>query len=479
MKYQIIKIYLVAALLLIFNYESRAEKTFRQNEAVKITLKIPDTSIKDIEVLFIENNLNGSIGSKTVKFKQSFNGQFQVKLPASDKPMRVTIFSADKRLNLVHYNVEPGDDIIVRYLFEGNSTKVRFSGKGSMGFKIKHSIDSMNFADTKPYYNKIYTANKLIEVLKQSDSSETAYLNLIEKDRHLLSKTMYQLQRANIIGTFTMGKCFFIQMFLSKTKNKKDLVPTINNFLLRHSANILENDISTYSEDYIKGKIQLIKLKIFHSQFEEGYSHEDFYDLTKSLPAKLREKVLVYYFLSKPKIGQDRMRETLKETIRLSKDSDHIMYLKEILSNAIQGTMAFNFELSDENGKIVKLSDFKGKTIFIDFWFTGCSPCIDLAEQLHTVIIPKFKNSDIVFISVNLDTKKEVWLKSLSTGKYTSSYGINLYTDGKAFTHPLAKFYLINGCPTTLLVDRNGYNYETNMKAQTEAIITAIDAALK
>ena len=36
----------------------------------------------------------------------------------------------------------------------------------------------------------------------------------------------------------------------------------------------------------------------------------------------------------------------------------------------------YNFRLLDENGKVVNLSEFEGKHIFMNFWATWCPPCI-------------------------------------------------------------------------------------------------------
>jgi thiol-disulfide isomerase/thioredoxin len=480
MKNQIIKVTLVTVLFLLSNFKSHAVYKYTwQNKPVKITLNIPDTSFKDIEIRFIENNLNGTIGSKTEKFNKGLDGQYYVVLTAADRPMRITISSSDRKLNLVHYYVEPGDDILVNYFVQQGSKKISFSGKGCTNFKVKYSIDSMSFADTKPYTNKQFTAKKLVEVLKENDSSKAAYLNLIEKDKLLLSKTMYQLQRANIIGSFTMGGCFFMQMFLSKADNPNELLPIVNDFLSRHFLNAPINEAATYSEDYVKGIVQMVKLKVQCEQMEGQQIHKDFYDFSLSLPLKLREKVLVYYLLSKPNIEQNRLQQIIKESMVFLEDTIHVNYLKRIISSSVKGTRAFNFELSDSSGKIVKLSDFQGKTVFIDFWFTGCAPCIDLAAQLHNVIMPKFKNSDVVFISVNLDTKKDIWIQSLASGKYTSKSTINLFTDLKGFNHPLAIFYSIKQCPTAMIIDKNGLNFTTNIQeSNTVSIIQHLEEAI-
>ncbi len=63
---------------------------------------------------------------------------------------------------------------------------------------------------------------------------------------------------------------------------------------------------------------------------------------------------------------------------------------------------AADFKLQDLNGKTVRLSDFKGKPVLIDFWATWCPPCraaIPSIEKLYK----NYGGKGLVVISVSLD----------------------------------------------------------------------------
>lgn len=77
---------------------------------------------------------------------------------------------------------------------------------------------------------------------------------------------------------------------------------------------------------------------------------------------------------------------------------------------------AQEFVVLDSAGKEVKLSDFRGKNVLVDFGATWCTPCQSLFQILKS-IYKDVKREDLVFISVSLDEKKEDWLKSLREEK--------------------------------------------------------------
>jgi len=97
------------------------------------------------------------------------------------------------------------------------------------------------------------------------------------------------------------------------------------------------------------------------------------------------------------------------------------------------------------------MSDFKGKIVYLDFWATWCSPCLEEFLSMKKVYA-QIDTSKTVFISIGLDQDKEVWESSLNHYDLT---WINLY-GGKEFQNELFIKYRGGGIPLTVLIGKDG-----------------------
>ncbi|NII26123.1 TlpA family protein disulfide reductase [Pseudoflavitalea sp. X16] len=145
------------------------------------------------------------------------------------------------------------------------------------------------------------------------------------------------------------------------------------------------------------------------------------------------------------------------------------------------GSPAFSFSLKDVKGQLRTLDEMKGKVVFIDFWFTGCTPCKALYEfQLKKVKAAFADNPAVVFVTISIDKNFELWVKSVDKGLYTDAHAINLYTNGEGRDHPIITHYGIKGYPATLLIDQVGnvVAAETTNDLKSAATITNYIKAL-
>ena len=68
---------------------------------------------------------------------------------------------------------------------------------------------------------------------------------------------------------------------------------------------------------------------------------------------------------------------------------------------------AFDFTAMDKDGKTVKLSDFKGKKVYINMWASWCGPCMREIPELEKTYQKLEDNKDIVFLSMTSPNDSE------------------------------------------------------------------------
>ena len=107
---------------------------------------------------------------------------------------------------------------------------------------------------------------------------------------------------------------------------------------------------------------------------------------------------------------------------------------------------AIDFALKDLQGRTVKLSDQKGKVVFLNFWATWCPPCreeMPSIERLHD----RVNGKDFIILAVSLDQSD---IRSfVQKGNYT----FKILLDPKG---DIGRQYGVTGIPTTFIIDKNG-----------------------
>jgi peroxiredoxin len=77
--------------------------------------------------------------------------------------------------------------------------------------------------------------------------------------------------------------------------------------------------------------------------------------------------------------------------------------------------LAPDFELPDANGNKVRLSQFRGKTVVLNFWTTTCQPCLEEMPSLAELANIVKGRSDIAVLTVSTDATKEIAVTTLET----------------------------------------------------------------
>jgi peroxiredoxin len=110
--------------------------------------------------------------------------------------------------------------------------------------------------------------------------------------------------------------------------------------------------------------------------------------------------------------------------------------------------IASDFTLSDSKGASVKLSDYKGQVVLLDFWATWCGGC-KVEIPWYMEFQNKYKASGLSVIGVSMDDDGWKSVKPFLE-KQPVNYPIVIGNP------ELAKRYMVDAMPMTLLIDREG-----------------------
>jgi peroxiredoxin len=114
-----------------------------------------------------------------------------------------------------------------------------------------------------------------------------------------------------------------------------------------------------------------------------------------------------------------------------------------------ESAMAPEFTLPDLDGKPVHLSDFRGKTVVIDFWATWCPPCVFQVPELNKFWEANHEAGDVTVLGVAVDAEGASvvvpWVKEQGV-RYQILIG----------SESLAKDFGALGFPTLVIVKPDG-----------------------
>jgi peroxiredoxin len=107
-----------------------------------------------------------------------------------------------------------------------------------------------------------------------------------------------------------------------------------------------------------------------------------------------------------------------------------------------------DFVLQDTDGKMHRLSDYRGKPVIINFWATWCPPCREEIPSMNRVwhILEK---EDVAMLAVNMGEDEDTIF--IFTADYPADFPILMDRDGAVIEQ-----WPVKGLPTTYVVAPDG-----------------------
>lgn len=396
-------------------------KNFNNQVEVQDMSEMSDLSLPDPERFFVP----AADGSFKVKFKLAAPNYFRM------------------GRNILY--LSPGDSLVM-FVDYNNPKLATFNGAHSReneylretpfpkggsfleaGTKIKSTVDSSVMAVEEAAKQRELSLAGFTDVSKEFTKLETARI------------------KADLINSLLSIRAYFPM----RRKLSKDSAEVFQK--------TFEQTIAPYTNRYNKDFIdpQFLKLAVYRDVIDDLVTAEK--GSSKNLQ-QVKAWMAARDMAQQLKRASDRdAKMKFEPSITALGDASYRTALTTTLNKVMQlsnGDAAFDFAALDADAKTARLSELKGKLIYIDLWATWCGPCLQEMPAYEKLKESYKDNPSISFISLSIDDNKDAWKKNM---QQRNAQGLQWIVD-RAKLQP----YNIMSIPRSILVDQDFRIVEMN-----------------
>ena len=313
-------------------------------------------------------------------------------------------------------------------------------------FKVNYKGDNADAFEYLNKYGSIMTFYKRYPSNKIKDLSFKEYRDLVINDvdsaRYMLSKIQNTEFRQKRYKELYDGFDEKLTVVLSQESVRNDADAR------RWIEGIEHNDTS-----------KMLPAYSYFWWYRRAYDVKE-KDIFKELPKMFYNQDMINVFADNQIVNMlqqapENMDQLLADYMKVSTNAEGHAKAKEVYAHynkMRKGMPSIDFTFQNEKGKTMRLSDFRGKALYIDLWATWCGGCVAETPYMAKLYEHYKKDKRIQLISISMDRDRSLWLKKNKEDKVTWPQ----FIEPEEFKSDLAKAFDITFIPRFLLFDKDG-----------------------